>query len=208
MVRVLLADDHPVVLDGLQRFLERAAHVQVVDTASSLTAALEVVGRRRVDVLVADVNMPGMDGVETVRELSRRHGFPHIVIFSMLDEDRFALDLLRAGAKAYLSKARSPQELLEAIYKAAEGRTALTDRLAEQMLSDGPRSAAPHEELSERERQVFLLIVDGLSPKQVSKRLGLSPSTVYTYTERVKDKLSVDSVAGLVRYAFRHGLSS
>jgi DNA-binding NarL/FixJ family response regulator len=205
MIRVLLADDHPVVVDGLRRFLEDSGRVEVQGVASSLPEALERLEERPADVLVLDLNMSGHHGVETIRDLCRRVGFPAVVIFSMLAEDQFALSLIRAGAKAFLSKSRSPDELLEAIVRAAQGRPTITDRLAQKLLvAEGLPTDAPHEQLSERERQVFMLLVDGQTPKQIARQLSLAPSTVHTYTERVKQKLGVDSLNDVLRYAFRH----
>ncbi|HJL16468.1 MAG TPA: response regulator transcription factor [Sandaracinaceae bacterium LLY-WYZ-13_1] len=207
MIRVLIADDHPVVLDGLSRLFEQAGGFEVVAAVSSLDDVRSAVESSRPAVAVLDLNMPKMRGVETLEELSRTYGFPAIVVFTMQEEDQLAVSALQAGAKAFLSKTRPPEDLLEAVRRAARGERFVTDDVAARLLgSHGPSAA--HDRLSERERQVFELLVRGESAKAVARALDLSPSTVHTYTERIKAKLGADTVADLVRYAFRHGLTA
>jgi two-component system, NarL family, invasion response regulator UvrY len=206
MTRILIADDHPVVLDGLRRLFEKTG-LEVVAAVTSLEDVHARVRSSGADVAVLDLNMSGMHGIATLHELTHTLGFPPIVVFTMQDEDQLAVSALHAGVKAFLSKARPPEDLVEAVQRAARGERYVTDDVAARLLGAGQTQLA-HERLSERERQVFDLLVGGKSGKLVARELGLTPSTVHTYTERIKEKLGAASLADLVRYAFRHGLAT
>ncbi len=206
MIRIVLADDHPVVTDGLVRFFALAPDIAVVATASSREALDEAIAEHAPDVVVVDLNMPGMQGATSVAQLAADVRGQRVVVFSMQEEDLYAVKLLRAGAKAYLSKSRPPDELAHAVRLAARGSPYLTDALSSLLLTDRAAGGRAHEGPSAREREVFDAIAGGTIPKKIAKQLGISVSTVHTYTERIKVKLGVETVPEIVSYAFRNEL--
>ncbi len=207
MIRVVLADDHPVVTDGLRRFFDLVPDIEVIEAVCDLPGLRRSVQECAPQVVVVDLNMPGMQGATSVTELVAQGAGPAVVVFSMQQEDQYAVKLLRAGARAYLSKSRPPTELAHAVRLAARGARYLTDDLSARLLSDTGENTHGHAAFSAREREVFDALVAGSAAKLVAKELGISVSTVHTYTERIKIKLAVDSVSEIVSYAFRHGLA-
>ncbi len=204
MIRVVLADDHALVRDGVRRIFDAEEDIQVVGEAADGRAALEVLAKASANVLVLDVNMPEMGGVEVLRRV--RAEFPRlaVLVLSMFAEDKSAARFLRAGASGYLAKGRSATELVAAVRKVARGERYVTDTVAEHLLDT--TEAPPHERLTEREHQVFALIAAGKSPSDVAAELGLSASTVSTYTARIKKQLGVTTLGDVVLYASRNGL--
>ncbi|MFT3775447.1 MAG: response regulator transcription factor [Minicystis sp.] len=206
MIKVFIADDHAVVRRGLQLMIEATDDMVVVGSAADGAAALHAPEIDACDVLLLDLSLPRVSGAEVLRRLrARRAAFP-IVILSMYPEDQYALQLLREGASAYLSKDRPPEELLAALRKAAAGGTYVTDTLAEHALR-GDAPGPPHTRLSPREQHVFRLIVEGRSVSEIAAELDLSMSTVSNHLRHVKDKLSVNTIAEVIGYAHRAGLS-
>jgi two-component system, NarL family, invasion response regulator UvrY len=206
-IRVLLADDHPVVVDGLARFLSQMGDIAIVGTAPSGGDVERALAETPPDVVVLDLDMPGLDGIATVKAWLGAHPELRIVVFSMHEEDQMAVNLLRAGVFGYLNKARDPHELAEAIRYAHRKRRYLTPELADRMLQAGSRTELLHESFSPREREVFDMLVSGLDTKTIGRRLRIAPSTVHTYADRIKSKLDVASLAELIRYAHEHGLA-
>ncbi len=201
---MLLGDDHPVVAGGLLRFLNGLHDMVVSGTAESYEEVNAKLIELRPDVLVLDLNMPGMKGAESVREIVAQKG-TRIVVFSMHDEDEVGLTMLKAGARSYLTKTRDPSELAHAIRTVHRGHRYITPELSELMLT-GDNQSAVHDAFSRRERQVFDLLARGLAPKQIAADLNVSSSTVHTYTERIKNKLGVDTLTQVVSYAYQHRL--
>lgn len=204
MIRVFLADDHPVVVSGLERLFAGVADVEVVGAANDLRD-VTASALAEADVLVLDVSMPGMRGAETLAALpalaSRR--LP-VLLFTLEPESAQVVELLRAGAAGVVSKSARMDELLAALRAVASGRRAVPPELEARAARGGEGS--PHDTLSERERAIFARLVRGVTPKTIAFELGLSPSTVYTYAERVREKLGVQSQVELVDYAHRAGL--
>jgi DNA-binding NarL/FixJ family response regulator len=209
MIRIFIADDHAVLRRGLQLMLEATDTMVVVGTASNGRAALQAPEIDTCDVLILDLSMPRVSGVEVLRQLRERRPELPIVILSMYPEDQYALHLLREGASAYLSKDRPPEDLLKAVRKVVSGGTYLTDTLAEQALHGaGAERGPPHARLSPREQEVFRLIVAGRSVSEVAAELDLNMSTVSNHVRHIKDKLSVRTTAEIIGYAHRVGLTS
>lgn len=207
MIRVFLADDHVLVRDGLRRILDHTEGVQVVGEASDGQAALEELSTTPCDVLVLDLNMPGLGGIDVLRHVKAAHPRLAVLVLSMYAEDQYAARLLRAGASGYLAKGRSSDELVEAIRKVAAGGRHVTPEVAEHLLSlaEGG-AAAPHEGLSQREHQVFMLLAQGRSPSDIAAELSVGASTVSTYIARIKKQLGAQTIGDIVRYASRVGL--
>ncbi|MCB9553894.1 MAG: response regulator transcription factor [Myxococcales bacterium] len=205
MLSVFIADDHDVVRTGLRLLVEAQPDMRVVGDAGTAAEALRELDAARPDVLVLDLSLPDAVGVETVEVVRKRWPRLPILILTMYPEDQLALGLLAAGASAYLNKARSSREVLEAIRRLGAGRRYVTETLSELAL-DSPTEGLPHSRLSAREFQTFILLVKGRSSSAIAHELGIKYSTASTHIARIKEKLGVDSVAEIVRYAHRVGL--
>ena len=200
MIRVFLGDDHPVMVRGLERLLALEDDLTVVGMVHDLSE-LEARAPDALDVLVLDVSMPGMNGGDTIASLRARHA--PILLFTLEPETAQVVALLRAGASGVVSKSAPVGELIDAIRVVARGGRAVPMALEVRLRSG---ESWPHDALSEREQAIFQRLVRGGSPKTIAFELGLSPSTVYTYAERVREKLGVSGQVELVDYAHRAGL--
>jgi len=208
MIRVLIADDHAVVREGLKRIVAQNADMTVVGEAGTGHEVLEFVRARECDVVLLDLSMPGKDGLETLKEL--RANKPHlpVLVLSVYPEDQYAVRLLRAGASGYLTKESAPEELVAAIRKVSRhGRyvsASLAERLASFLDSSGDRP--PHERLSDREYRVMIMIASGRTVGEVADSLCLSVKTVSTYRARALEKLNMRTNAEFAFYAMKQGL--
>lgn len=207
-MRILIADDHPLVRQGLKQVLEAHAELDVVAEAKDGNDAVQQAGSVEWDVAVIDFNMPGKAGVELVKELRRRYPARPVLVLSMYPEDRYALRLLKAGAAGYLNKESAPEELVGALHKVAAGgryvSAALGEKLALALSGSGEQPA--YEKLSDREYQIMWLLASGKTVGEIAKQLFLSANTVSTYRARILKKISVKNNAELMRYAIRHQL--
>jgi DNA-binding NarL/FixJ family response regulator len=205
---VLIADDHPVVREGVRRILQAAVEVEVVGEAGRGDDAIEAARRLKPDVVVLDIAMPGPDFLEVLGELRTAHPGAKVLILSAQPEEDFAVRALRGGATGYLTKGYAPAELVEAVRRVAQGRRYVTDALAEQLALGlvGGGEKAPHEKLSNREFEVLRLIAGGQSLKQIAALLDVNPKTVSTFRARVLDKLALRTNADLIRYALLYKL--
>ena len=207
-MRVLIADDHPVVRHGLKQILASESKLSVVGEAKNGNEALEMARQLDWDVAVVDYSMPGMSGLELLKQFKREHPNRPVLILSMYPEEVHATRVLKAGAAGYLNKASACEELAHAIRKIAGGGKYISPSLAEKMVFElGPDAQKPlHEELSDREYRVMWLLASGKQVKQIAKEMFLSASTISTYRSRIFRKLQLTSNAGLVRYAIKHQL--
>ena len=208
MIRVLIADDHPIIREGLKRIIEEAEGLEVLAEAASGDDAVGLCRDQSPDVLVLDINMPGSHFLETMRTMRTEHEDIPVLVLSVHPEEEYALRSLRAGAAGYLTKDRSPEELAEAVRTVHEGRRYVTARVA-QLLAEEIGSAgkgAPHESLSEREYEILRLLAAGKTVTGIANDLELSPKTVSTYRTRVLQKMQLKSTGDLIRYAVQHGL--
>lgn len=208
MIRVLVADDHPFIRRGVRHMLEDSSDLECVAEAEDGREALQLLREGICDVAVLDVSMPQLSGLAVLEQARAEGCSARIVIISMHPEEKFALRALRGGAAAYLTKDRAPEELVEAIRRAAEGRTFVTQSLAERMadLLVGGGTEAPHEQLSDRELEVVLRIARGMRGKDIANELCISLKTVATHRARALKKLGLGSNAELVRYVTEEGL--
>lgn len=205
-VRVFIADDHAVVREGLARLIDETDDLEVAGTASDSASVVKQARGAAWDVVVLDIGLPGAGGVEVLGQLKAMAPKLAVVIFTMHPEDRFAVRLMRAGAAGYLSKTRSPMEVLEAVRRVAAGGRYVPPTIGELLLDDRGAPAHRYETLTDREYQVFRMILDGKDPSSVAIELHLSPSTVSTHIRRIKQKLGAQSTADVIRYGFRAGL--
>ena len=232
MVRVLICDDHPIFREGLKQTLGVHPDIRVVGEAGSAAELFEALAGTACDVVVLDISLPDRSGLEVLGELlagsappragsaphraaggpakAPRAGFtvPAVVLLSMHSEQQYAVRAIRAGASAYIEKASVPQELVQALRKAAAGGVYVSPRQAEQLaLEVSGRAAVPaHGQLSDRELQVLRLLGQGQPIKLIAHRLALSPSTVATYRARILTKLQLNTTAELIHYALEQGL--
>lgn len=208
MWRILLADDHALLRSGLRRILEEAfpgAQVGEAGTADEVLAALP---DGAWDLLILDISMPGRSGLDILPELKALQPALPILVLSMFGEQQFAIRALKAGASAYLTKERAPEELIQAARTVLGGRRYIGASLAEALAShvSSDREVAPHERLSAREFEVLRLIAAARTPGEIAEELGLSVKTVSTYRARILEKMRLSTNAELMQYALRHGL--
>jgi DNA-binding NarL/FixJ family response regulator len=203
MVRVLIADDHNIVRDGLKRILAGTPDVQVSAEAASGDEALAAVKAQEFDVVMLDMSMPGLSGLDLIKRLRNEKPKLRILVLSMHGEQQYAARVLKAGASGYLNKDSAAELLLSAIRKIAAGGMHIPEAAAAGLLS-GDKPA--HEALSDREFEVLRLLVGGLGPTEIGERLHLSVKTVSTHKTRILEKLNLGSTAELVRYALEQKL--
>jgi DNA-binding NarL/FixJ family response regulator len=204
MIRVLIADDHNIVRDGLKRILAATPDLQVAAEASSGDEALAAVKANDYDVAMLDMSMPGLSGIDLIKRLKLEKPKLRILVLSMHGESQYAARALKAGAAGYLSKDSAAEVLLGALRKIAAGGVHVGDAAAASLLQAGDKP--PHESLSDREFEVMRLLVEGLGPTEIGERLHLSVKTVSTHKTRILEKLGLGSTAELVRYAMEHRL--
>jgi DNA-binding NarL/FixJ family response regulator len=208
MIRLAIADDHPIVREGLRRIASEGAGISVTGEASTAAELFRLLAAAAVDVVLLDVSMPGSTLVETLTTLKEKHPSVKVLVLSVHPEDQWAVRALRAGAAGYLTKDHSPEQLVAAIRRVARGgkyvSAALAERLAD--LVDNGRHRAPHERLSDREFEVLRALGSGMATKEVAERLNLSVKTISTYRARLLEKMGLKSRADLVRYVVEHGL--
>ena len=206
MIRVFVADDHAIVRDGLRRLLAEAPDMELVGETHRGHVVLERAGVERWDVLVLDLSLSDIGGIEVLRRVRERVPTLRVVVLSMYPEEQYAARLLRMGASAYLSKGRSSDEILGAIRAGAQGRRYLTPTAADALLAPGDDRPA-HERLSQREHQVFVLVLQGRAPGDIAAELALTPSTVSSHLARIREKLGVRTNGEVMQYAWRAGLA-
>lgn len=207
-IRIVIADDHAVVREGVRRILDREPDLEVAGEAASGDEALALACAGNCDVILLDLSMPGRRGIELIKLIKDRRPDARILVLSMHSERQYAVRAIRAGAAGYLTKAGASGEMVDAIRRVAAGGVFITAPVAERLAIElQPRSEeAPHKCLSDREYEVFLALVAGDSVSDIAHRLFISVKTVSTHKARILDKLDMHSVAELVRYAMSHGL--
>lgn len=210
--RILLADDHGVFRDGLAKLLEAEPGFEVVGLARDGQEALDLASERAADVVVMDISMPGLNGIEATRRLTAGERPPRVVILSMHSDRRFVLGALKAGASAYLLKDGGFEELAAVIREVRRGGVRLSPEITDVVLADYLRltEAAddPGDPLTPREREVLQLLAEGTSTKEIAGRLSLSVKTIETHRKQIMDKLDLHSIAELTKYAVRAGLTT
>lgn len=208
MIKVLIADDHAVVRQGLKQILAETSEMLVVGEATTGAEALEKARSEQCDVVVLDMAMPGSSGLDILKEIRARHPKLPVLILSMHPEEQFAVRLLKAGASGYLSKESAPEELVKAIRKVVEGGKYVSPVLAERLALDlSADSSKPlHASLSDREFQVMCMMASGKTVTEIAEALSLSVKTVSTYRARILEKMSLNTNAELIRYAIQNQL--
>ena len=208
MIRVVIADDHQILREGLKQLLQAAGDLDVVGEAADGFAVLDRVRTLDFDLLLLDMSMPGKSGVDLIKQVKAEKPKLRVLVLSMHEEHQYAVRAIRAGASGYLTKESAASQLVSAIRKVAAGGAYITAEVAERLAQDAmPRSEGPaHAALSDREFEVFHMLVNGESVTDIASRLHLSAKTISTHKARLMEKLGVDNNADLVHYAVRHRL--
>lgn len=208
MLRIAIVDDHEIVRTGFREMLAEEVDLDIAFEAASGEEALDLLRATACDLILLDLSLPGLSGVDVLRAVRQRHAALRVLVLSGFPEERYAVAMIRNGADGYLCKDCDRDELLRAIRTVAQGRRYVSAQTAELLaaeLAEG-RPAALHEQLSERELQVFLRLARGESVSAIAAALHLSVKTVSTYRSRLLEKLELASNAELAAYAIRHGL--
>ena len=207
MIRVIVADDHPVVRKGLCSILTEGDTIQVTGEANNAQEALALLDRVPADVLVLDIGMPGRSGLELLQDLKQSHPKLPVLILSQYPEEQIAVRAIRSGAAGYLNKESAPDQLVEAVKRVFQGRKFLTPNLAELLAVTVEGGASePHQSLSDREYQVFQMIASGKTVSDIAEEICLSVKTVSTYRTRILEKMNLKNNAELTRYAIQNQL--
>jgi len=208
MISVLLTDDHALVRSGIRRLLEDSKQVKIVGEAECGEDCLPMTQELKPDVILMDVNMPGIGGVETCRRILQRNPSQKIIVLTVHSEQTFPKRMLEIGAKGYLTKECGVDEMLEAIKQVHSGSSYIATSIAQQLaLSLLPGNEDnPIDKLSRREFQVMLMISNGLSNIEISEKLCLSPKTISTYRLRLLEKLGAHNEVDLIKIAVEQGM--
>jgi DNA-binding NarL/FixJ family response regulator len=209
MIRVVIADDHTILREGLRQLLSSAGDVQVVADAADSHEVMARVRSEDFDLLLMDMSMPGKSGIDLIKQVKSEKPKLRILVLSMHEEPQYAVRAIKAGASGYVTKDSASSQLVTAIRKVAGGGAFITAEVAEQLALGAMPDAEipPHERLSDREFEVFQLLVAGVSVTEIAARLNLSGKTVSTHKAHLLQKLGIDNQADLVRYALKHNLS-
>jgi DNA-binding NarL/FixJ family response regulator len=208
VISIVVADDHPLVLEGLVRLIEREPDLRILGGAESAQGLLELLEQTPCDVLILDIGMPDRSGLDLLKDLKSRYPKTAVLVLSIYPEERFAVRAFRDGAAGYVTKDTAPQELIAAIRRVSAGRRYVSERLAEELARNltEPGEQQAYTGLSNREYQVFLLLAQGSKAVEIAGKLHLSENTVQTYRRRILNKLGLHSNVQLSLYAMRHDL--
>jgi two-component system invasion response regulator UvrY len=209
MIRVLIGDDHAIIRSGLKQILSEEKNSFFYGEAENGQSVLDKIQKEKWDIVVLDISMPGLSGIETLKEIKKLKPKLPVLVLTVHSEDQFALRSIKSGAAGYLKKDAAPDELITAIHKIVNGGKYINEQLAKLLADDFERDTDKpiHEILSDREYEVMLLIASGKTAKQIADELSLSIKTVSTYRTRLLDKMGLKSNAELTRYAIENKLA-
>jgi DNA-binding NarL/FixJ family response regulator len=209
-VRIILADDHTLMRAGIRALLENIADVEVIAEASDGAQVLELLKNQPPDILLTDIAMPGMNGLETAARVTKEFPGVRVIILSMHANEEYVCRAMQAGAAGYLLKDADPGELERALRAVAAGESYLTPAISKHVISDYLRRVSGEkiasEPLTPRQREILQLIAEGKSTKEMARILQISAKTVETHRAQLMERLEIHDIAGLVRYAIRNGL--
>lgn len=208
MIRILIADDHPMFREGLRRILARCPDFNVAGEASNGQEVFEKVWKNEYDIVLLDIAMPGTPGLEVLKRLKNEKPKLPVLVLSMYPEEQYAVRVIKAGASGYLTKESASEELITAIRRISGGRKYITSSIAERLADDvEPTAEKPlHDTLSDRELEVFRMISAGKTTTQIAEELFLSVKTISTYRSRILDKMKMKTNAELIHYAIKHNM--
>ena len=203
MIRLIIADDHPVVREGLKRIIANYKDIQLVGEAMNGDEVLALCAKPGADVLLLDISMPGLGFLEILHRIEAKHPLIRTLVLSIHAESHYVIRAIKAGAAGYLTKNHSPEELAQAIHQVHGGNSYVSPSLADTLITalQSNKGALPHQQLSDREYQVLGMIGSGKDPSGIAPALSLSPKTIGTYRARIQNKLGLKSTAELIRFA-------
>lgn len=210
-VTVLLADDHPIVRQGLRHLLEAEPNVKVVGEASNGLEAVQLVEKFKPDVLIVDIVMPQLNGLEVLKQVRERSPATCCIVLSMQSADVYVVEALKVGALGYVLKETGPSELINAVNQVIQGQRYLSPRISERLIDvlieTSQKSVSdPYQTLTNREREVLQMAAEGLSSAEIARRLSISPRTAELHRGRMMNKLGLRNQTELIRYAFKRGI--
>jgi len=210
MIKILIADDHAIVREGLKQIVAEESDISVSGEAANAGELMDLLQSASFDLVILDINMPGKSGLEALKEI--KNGYPAlpVLILSMYSEEQYGIRVLKAGAAGFLKKVSAPEELVKAIRRIVSGRKYISNTLAEKLADSFDLSSEkmPHELLSDREFQIMCDIASGKSADFIATDLSISVHTVYSYRNRIFEKMHLKSNIELTRYAIRNNLIS
>ncbi|MDE2598726.1 MAG: response regulator transcription factor [Rhodocyclaceae bacterium] len=208
MIRILVADDHAIIRDGLKQIIAFNSDMQVVGEAGDGDEVLQQLRKTPCDLLLMDLSMPGKSGIALIQQLKASYPKLVVLVLSMHQESQYAVQAIRAGASGYITKSMASQQLIEGIRKTARGGNFISAAVAEKLVQQiqQPENQLPHARLTSREFQIFQMLVEGRSVNEIADALSLSNKTVSTHKANIQQKMEIETTAGLVHYAMKHGL--
>ena len=209
MIRILIADDHAIIRHGLKQIIEEGGDMRVVAEADCGIEALRKIRGIECDVVLLDISMPDMSGIDVLKQIHAERPQLPILILSIYSEDQYAMRLIKAGAAGYMTKESAPSEVVEALLRVAGGKKYISPAVAEILANDlgAAEEKLPHQILSDREYQIFLLLAAAKTVSEIADTLALSVKTVSTYRSRVLEKMHLHNNAELMRYAVDNDLT-
>lgn len=208
MIRMIIADDHPIVRAGMKQIISEASDMIVADEASDGHKLLNKIRKENFDVVILDLTMPHMDGLDVLKQLRIEKPKLPVIILSIHPESQYALRVLKAGAAGYVTKTSAPDELINAIRKVCRGGKYISPSIAEKLAFqlDTNFKEMPHEMLSDREYQVMRMMASGKTVTEIAEKLALSVKTISTYRSRILEKMKMKNSAELMHYAIQNKL--
>ena len=209
MKRILIADDHAILREGLKLILSEISGLEQIDETGFGREVITFVRRNDYDLVLLDISLPDMNGLEVLKVIKTEKPDTKVLILSIYPEDQYALRVLRAGAWGYLNKESAPEELISAVNKVASGKKYISEYLVEKFAEDasGDLEKPLHDSLTEREMEVMQQILKGKQLKEIADYLNISIKTVSTYKSRILTKLKVDNIVDIIHYAIKHNLT-
>jgi DNA-binding NarL/FixJ family response regulator len=212
-IKVLIVDDHPILREGLRVLLEKETDMEVTGEAGTGYEAVQLAGKLQTDVIVMDINMPDMNGIEATRRILAEDPGKTVLALSLESDRRFVVEILESGARGYLLKDAFFEELATAIRTVATGDTYLCPKITELIIKDymkriPDKTSLTFEYLTTRERETIQLIADGRNSKEIAAEFGVSVKTIEVHRHNIMKKLNLYSIAELTKYAIREGLTS
>ena len=208
MLKILIADDHAIVREGLKQILADTPDMVVAGEAATGNQVMEMIRKQHWDVVLLDITMPGGNGLDTLKQLKKEKPDLPVLMLSMYPEEQYAIRTIKAGVSGYLTKESAPKELITAIRKVAKGGRYISDSLSEKLAAylGNDTDKLPHETLSDREFQVVIMIATGKTVSQIAEELSLSVKTISTNRSRALNKMKMKNNSEITHYAIKHGL--
>ena len=208
-LKILICDDHKIVRDGLRQIMAQMPEIDVIEEAENGEAAEQMMSMYYFDIVILDISLPGKSGIEVLQSIKSKRTNTNVIILSMMPQQQYARKAFKLGASAYLTKNTASEELLTAIRKVSQGEMFITQELAQAMAFQSnvnKKYVFKHEELSERELEIMLMLGNGKKPKEIGKELFISHKTVSSYRGRIKEKMGFTKTSELIKYCIQYEL--